>query len=90
MTSVPIEAFIALSMILFILGAMGVLLRRNAPRLDGLSAQPAALFGLQTELAKGDAIATRSVTSYTPSLAFSVLDPLGHQRHRTRPQTCLG
>ena len=30
MTSVPIEAFIALSMILFILGAMGVLLRRNA------------------------------------------------------------
>ena len=30
MTSVPIEAFIALSMILFIIGAMGVLLRRNA------------------------------------------------------------
>ena len=30
MTSVPIEAFIALSMILFILGAMGVMLRRNA------------------------------------------------------------
>jgi NADH-quinone oxidoreductase subunit K len=30
MTSVPIEAFIALSMVLFILGAMGVLLRRNA------------------------------------------------------------
>ena len=30
MTSVPLEAFIALSMILFILGAMGVLLRRNA------------------------------------------------------------
>jgi len=30
MTSVPIEAFIALSMVLFIIGAMGVLLRRNA------------------------------------------------------------
>ena len=30
MTSVPIEAFVALSMILFVLGAMGVLLRRNA------------------------------------------------------------
>ncbi|MDQ7026644.1 MAG: NADH-quinone oxidoreductase subunit NuoK [Anaerolineae bacterium] len=30
MTSVGIEAFVALSMILFIIGAMGVLLRRNA------------------------------------------------------------
>ncbi len=30
MTSVPIEAFFALSMVLFILGAMGVLLRKNA------------------------------------------------------------
>ena len=30
MTSVPIEAYFALSMVLFILGAMGVLLRRNA------------------------------------------------------------
>lgn len=30
MTSVPIEAFIILSMVLFVLGAMGVLLRKNA------------------------------------------------------------
>lgn len=30
MESVSIEAFIALSMVLFILGALGVLLRRNA------------------------------------------------------------
>lgn len=30
MTSVPIEAYFALSMVLFILGAMGVLLRKNA------------------------------------------------------------
>jgi|SRR5215207_8235734 NADH-quinone oxidoreductase subunit K len=30
MTSVGIEAFVALSMILFIIGAMGVMLRRNA------------------------------------------------------------
>ena len=29
MTSVPIEAYFALSMVLFILGAMGVLLRKN-------------------------------------------------------------
>jgi|SRR5688572_20648021 NADH-quinone oxidoreductase subunit K len=28
--SVPIEAFFALSMVLFVLGAMGVLLRKNA------------------------------------------------------------
>lgn len=30
MNSVPIEAFIALSFVLFILGALGVLLRKNA------------------------------------------------------------
>lgn len=30
MSSVPTEAFIMLSLVLFILGAMGVLLRRNA------------------------------------------------------------
>lgn len=30
MTSVPIEAFFALSMVLFIIGAMGVVLRKNA------------------------------------------------------------
>jgi NADH-quinone oxidoreductase subunit K len=30
MNSVPIEAFFALSMVLFVLGAMGVLLRKNA------------------------------------------------------------
>lgn len=30
MTSVPIEAFFALSLVLFIIGAMGVLLRKNA------------------------------------------------------------
>jgi len=30
MNSVPIEAFVALSMVLFIIGAMGVLLRKNA------------------------------------------------------------
>jgi NADH-quinone oxidoreductase subunit K len=29
MTSVPIEAYFALSLVLFILGAMGVLLRKN-------------------------------------------------------------
>lgn len=30
MNSVPVEAFVALSMVLFMLGALGVLLRRNA------------------------------------------------------------
>jgi len=30
MTSVPIENFVILSMVLFVLGGMGVLLRRNA------------------------------------------------------------
>lgn len=30
MTSVPIEAFFALSLVLFVLGAMGVILRKNA------------------------------------------------------------
>ncbi|MEL6308826.1 MAG: NADH-quinone oxidoreductase subunit NuoK [Chloroflexota bacterium] len=30
MTSVPIEAFFTLSLVLFIVGAMGVLLRKNA------------------------------------------------------------
>lgn len=30
MTAVPIEAFVALSLVLFTLGAMGVLLRKNA------------------------------------------------------------
>ena len=30
MTSVPIGAFFALSLVLFIIGAMGVLLRKNA------------------------------------------------------------
>jgi len=48
------------------------------------------LFGLEAEVAEDDAVATRSVTSYTTSLAFSVLDPLGHQRHRQSPRTCLG
>ena len=62
----------------------------DAARLDRLGAQPAALLGLQTEFAEGDAVRAGRVTSYTPSLAFSVLDPLGHQRHRSRPQTCLG
>ena len=41
------------------------------------------------EIAKDDAITARRVTSYTPSLAFSVLDSLGHQRHRLRPRTYL-
>jgi len=30
MTSVPIEAYVALSLVLFMMGALGVLLRRNA------------------------------------------------------------
>lgn len=30
MTSVPIEAFVALSLVLFVMGALGVMLRRNA------------------------------------------------------------
>lgn len=30
MTSVPIEAFVALSLVLFVMGSLGVLLRRNA------------------------------------------------------------
>ena len=30
MTSVPIEAFVALSLVLFVIGSLGVLLRRNA------------------------------------------------------------
>ncbi len=59
---------------------------------DRLRAHPATFVRfLQAELAKDTALPSRGLTFYTPSLAFSVLDPLGHQRHRSRPRdTCLG
>ena len=68
-----------------------VLLGGDTAGLDRLRADPAALHGLQAEVAEDDAVAAGGVTSYTSSLAFSVLDPLWHQRHRSRPRyTCLG
>src|SRR6476660_2100308 len=70
--------------------ASDVLRRRNTSGLDRLGAHPAAYNCLQTELTKDDALAARGVTFYTSSLAFSVLHPFGHQRHRSRPRTCLG
>src|SRR5262245_55850560 len=70
--------------------AADVLRRRNTSGLDRLGTHPATFNCLQTVLTKDDALAARGVTFYTSSLAFSVLDPLGHQRHRVRPRTCLG
>src|SRR5690606_7791603 len=70
-----------------------ILLRSDTTRLDGSRTDPTALRRLQTEVAKDHAVAAQCVTSYTPSLAFSVLDSLGHQRHRASPDlrsTCLG
>ena len=55
-------------------------------------------FGLQSleggwikaEVTEHNFVATSRVTFYTPSLAFSVLDSLGHQRHRRLLRTYLG
>ena len=70
--------------------AADVLLRSDTPRLDGLSLDPPALSGLQSEIAEDDAVAPLGLTFYTSSLAFSVLHSLGHQRHRTvLPRTYL-
>ena len=54
----------------------------DAAGLDGLGADPAGLERLQAELAEGDVVAAGGVTSYAAFLAFSELDPLGHQGHR--------
>src|SRR3954465_8863037 len=69
--------------------ATDVLRCRNTSGFNRLGTHPAALYRLQSELTKDDALATRGVTFYTSSLAFSVLHPLGHQRHQSRPRTCL-
>ena len=71
-------------------GFAEILLRRDTASLDGRGGEPSRLLGLKTEVAEDDAIPAGGVTSYTTSLAFSVLDPLGHQRHRHPPRTCLG
>src|SRR5262249_56160650 len=59
--------------------------RGDAARLDGLGAEPAALEGLQAELPERHAVAAGGVTFYLAALAFSVLYPLGHSRHRYSP-----
>ena len=71
------------------LGAQ-ILLRGDPAGLDGLGADPAALRGLEPVVAEDHAVAAGGFTFYTSSLAFSVLDSLWHQRHRSRPRyTCL-
>src|SRR5262245_34390211 len=71
--------------------AADVLLRGNTPRLDRRRPNPAALSGLQPEIAKDNAVAPLGLTFYTSSLVFSVLHSLGHQRHRCRlPRTFPG
>lgn len=44
---------------------------------------PATHGGLEPKVAEDDLVTSSRVTFYTPSLAFSMLDPLGHQRHRS-------
>ena len=51
-----------------------------------VAAYPAALSGLQSVVAENYSVSTGSITFYTPSLAFSVLDPFWHQRHRYLPR----
>ena len=51
---------------------------RDAAGLDCLGAQPAALQGLQAEVAIADRIGAPGITLYDAPLAFSVLYPLGH------------
>ena len=71
--------------------AANVLLGSDTSGFDRLGLDPAAFQGLQAEIAKDDLVAASRVTFYTSSLAFSVLDPLGHQRHRMQsPRTYLG
>src|SRR6185503_6874914 len=70
--------------------AADVLRCRNTSGFDRLGANPATFDCLQSELTKDNALSARGVTFYTPSLVFSVLPPFGHQRHRSRPRTCLG
>src|SRR3954452_22654163 len=53
-----------------------------AAGLDGLGTDPARLERLQTELTEGHVVAPGCITSYAAFLAFSELDPLGHQSHR--------
>ena len=55
-----------------------VLLGGDAAGLQRLRADPAALHGLQAEVAVDDAVAASGLTSYTSSLAFSVLHPFWH------------
>src|SRR6185295_18268402 len=63
-----------------------VLRSGDPPRFDRRRADPAPLGGLQPKVAMHDAIAASGVTFYTSSLAFSVLHPLGHLRHRLAPR----
>jgi hypothetical protein len=67
-----------------------ILLGSNSAGFNRGSRKPTWLFGLKAELTKDDPISTSRLTFYTTSLAFSVFDPLGHQRHRRSPRTSLG
>jgi hypothetical protein len=67
--------------------ATQILLRGNSAGLNRGGRKPPRLLGLKAEFTEDDPIATSRLTSYTTSLAFSVLDPLGHQRHRRSPRT---
>ena len=67
-----------------------VLLGSNTTSFDRLRRDPPGLLCLQAEITKDDSVATSGLTSYTPSLAFSMLDPLGHQRHRLTPRMYPG
>ena len=65
-----------------------VMTRASLMNLAVYSEAPGSL-PLNTEIifkiTEDHAVAARGVTFYTSSLAFSVLDPLGHQRHRSGP-----
>src|SRR5262249_16299461 len=61
--------------------------RRDAARLDGLGAEPAALDRLQAQLAERHRVAAGGVAAHLAPLALAVLDPLGHQRHDSSPSS---
>ena len=75
LTSVPIASALACT-------SGDVAKAQEAVRNDyRIQFDPAAFHRLQAEVAEHDAVSARGVTFYTSSLAFSVLDPLGHLRH---------
>ena len=63
-----------------------VLLSRNTSSFDGCGANPTAFKSLKTEIAETHHLTAGRVTSYTPSLLFSMKNSFRHSGHCCRPR----